>query len=454
MNVIRKDLDQNNVTLTIQVEKTDYEEKVEKSLRDYKKKVNMPGFRPGMVPLNLLRKKVGKAVLAEEIQNIASDSLINYIKENNLNILGEPLPNETEMKEIDFDSQEVFEFVFDLGLAPDFDIELTKDDLVDFYKIEVNDEMIDNQVKSYRSNFGHYDEEDEVQEKDMLKGDLLEMKDGKVHEDGRKVEDTAFTADLIVDDEQKSLFLGAKNGDKIVFNPKKAFDDETELGYVLKISKDEANEFESDFQMEIKSITRFHEAEVDQELFDKIFGEGVVTSEEEFRNKILENIQVNLVEDSNYKFLLDVRKHVIEKLNDLKFPDEFLKRWLKETNNDMTDEKMETEYPKMIEELKWQLAKDKIAEKESIKVESNDVNEYAQKVARAQFAQYGMVGLSDDIVANYANELMKSEENVRNYVNRAVEEKVMDVIKNKITLENKTISMDDFDQLLKEDTNA
>jgi trigger factor len=205
--------------------------------------------------------------------------------------------------------------------------------------------------------------------------------------------------------------------------------------------------------MEINSITRFHEAEVNHELFDKIFGEGVIASEEEFRNKIKENIELNLVDDSNYKFLLDVRKHVIEKLKDLRFPDEFLKRWLKGTNKDLTDEKLETEYPKMIEELKWQLAKDKIAEKEGIKVESIDVDEYAKKVARAQFAQYGMVGLSEDIVENYARELMKSEDNVRNYVNRAVEEKVLDVIKNKITLENKTISMEEFDQLMKEDAN-
>lgn len=454
MNVIRKDLDQNNVRLMIQVEKTDYEEKVEKSLKDYKKKVNMPGFRPGMVPLNLLRKLYGKAILAEELENIASDSLVNYIKENNLNILGDPIANESEMKAFDFDNQEEFEFVFDLGLAPDFDIELTKEDRVSFYDIEVSDEMIDKQVKSYLSNFGHYDEEEDVQEKDMLKGDLLEMNEGKVLEDGRKVEDAVFTVDSMVDEEQKSLFLGAKKGDKVVFNPKKAFNDETELGYVLKIPKEEAKEIESDFQMEIKSITRFHEAEINQDLFDKIFGEGVVTSEEEFRNKIKENILLNLEEESNYKFLLDVRKYVIEKLKDLEFPDDFLKRWLKETKKEMTDEKIETEYPKMIEELKWQLAKDKIAEKEDIKIESNDVNEYAKKVARAQFAQYGMVGLSDDIVANYANELMKSEENVRNYVNRAVEEKVLDVIKNKITLENKKISMDEFEQLLKEDTNA
>lgn len=454
MNVIRKDLDQNNVRLMIQVEKTDYEEKVEKSLKDYKKKVNMPGFRPGMVPLNLLRKLYGKAILAEELENIASDSLVNYIKENNLNILGDPIANESEMKAFDFDNQEEFEFVFDLGLAPDFDIELTKEDRVSFYDIEVSDEMIDKQVKSYLSNFGHYDEEEDVQEKDMLKGDLLEMNEGKVLEDGRKVEDAVFTVDSMVDEEQKSLFLGAKKGDKVVFNPKKAFNDETELGYVLKIPKEEAKEIESDFQMEIKSITRFHEAEINQDLFDKIFGEGVVTSEEEFRNKIKENILLNLEEESNYKFLLDVRKYVIEKLKDLEFPDDFLKRWLKETKKEMTDEKIETEYPKMIEELKWQLAKDKIAEKEGIKIESSDVNEYAQKVARAQFAQYGMVGLSDDIVANYANELMKSEENVRNYVNRAVEEKVLDVIKNKITLENKKISMDEFEQLLKEDTNA
>lgn len=446
MNIVRKDLDQNNAIVTLSIEKADYAEKVDKTLRDYRKKANIPGFRPGMVPVGLVKKMYGKAVLAEEINKLVSDNLYNYIRENNVSILGEPLPNETEQKPIDFDNQEDFEFVFDLGIAPEFEVELSKKDKVKFYTIAVSDEMIENQVKSYTGRYGKYVQEEVVEEKDMIKGELLEMANGKVNESGLKVKDATMTASYMQDD-QKALFVGAKKGDVITFNPAKAFENEAEISSLLKISKDAAKTIDADFQLKIESITRYHESEINQELFDKVYGEGVVSTEEEFRAKIKENIQENLASDSEYKFGIDAQEALVAKFDGLTFPDEFLKRWVLSSNENLSPEKLEEDYTKMIDDLKWHLIKDKLAKSSDIKVEPADVEEYAKKIAKAQFAQYGMIGMEDEIIANYAKDMMKKEDTLRNMVDKVAEEKIFAIVKDSVKLENKEVSIEEFNKM-------
>jgi len=450
MNIVKKDLDQNNSIVTLLIEKADYTEKVDKKLRETRKKANIPGFRPGMVPAGLIKKMYGKAMLAEEINKLVSDSLYNYIRESNLNILGEPLPNETEQKAIDFDTQEDFEFVFDLGLAPEFDVELTKKDKVKYYTIAVSDEMIENQVKSYTGRYGKYIQEDEVEEKDMLKGELLEMADGKVNEDGLKVQDATLTIAYMKDDAQKALFTGAKKGDSITFNPAKAFESETEISSMLKISKEAAKTIDSDFQLKIESITRYHESEIDQELFDKVYGEGTVKSEEEFRAKIKENIQETLNADSDYKFGADAQEMLVAKYKDIVFPDAFLKRWVLSSNENLTPETLEEDFPKMIENLKWQIIKSKLEKANEIKVDNGDIDAYARKMAKAQFAQYGMIGMDDEVIANYAKDMMKKEETFRNVTDKVAEEKILAIIKNTVKLENKEITLEEFNKMFEE----
>jgi len=447
MNIVRKDLDQSNAIVTLSIEKSDYAEKVDKMLRDYRKKANIPGFRPGMVPVGLVKKMYGKAVLAEEINKLVSDNLYNYIRENNINILGEPLPNETEQKSIDFDNQEEFEFVFDLGIAPEFEVELSKKDKVKFYTITVSDEMIENQVKSYTGRYGKYIQEEVVEEKDMLKGELLEMANGKVNESGIKVKDATLTAAYMKDEAQKALFVGAKKGDIITFNPAIAFENETEISSMLKISKDEAKNISSDFQLKIESITRYHEAEIDQELFDKVYGEGVIKTEAEFRAKIKENIQESLVSDSEYKFGVDAQEALVTKYNNLVFPDAFLKRWVLASNENLTIETLEADYPKMIADLTWHLIKDKLAKSSDIKVEAPDVEEYAKKLAKAQFAQYGMIGMDDEIIANYAKDMMKKEDTLKNMIDKVAEEKVFAVVKESVKLDNKEVTIEEFNKM-------
>lgn len=447
MNIVRKDLDQNNAIVTISIEKVDYTEKVDKTLRDYRKKANIPGFRPGMVPVGLVKKMYGKAVMAEEINKLVSDNLFKFIKENNINILGEPLPNETEQKAIDFESQESFEFVFDLGIAPEFKVELSKNDKINYFNITVSEEMIDNQVKSYTGRYGKYIQEEIVEEKDMIKGDIVELINGEVNEAGIKAQDVTLTASYMKDDTQKALFIGANKGDVVTFNPSKAFENETEISSMLKISKEDATNIVSDFQLTINSITRYHESEINQELFDKVYGEGVVNSIEEFRAKIKENIQENLTSDSEYKFGLDAQEMLVAKFNDIAFPDTFLKRWVLASNNSITTESLESDYPKMIADLKWHLVKDKLARASDIKVETEDVENYAKKMAKAQFAQYGMIGMDDEIIANYAKDMMKKEDTLKGIVERVAEEKVFAAVKESVELDNKEVTIEEFNKM-------
>jgi trigger factor len=447
MNIVRKDHDSVNATITISIEKADYSEKVEKTLRDYRKKANIPGFRPGMIPMGLLKKMYGKSILADEINKMLSDELYKYIRENNINILGEPLPNEEEQKEINFDTQENFEFSFDLGLAPEFEVELNKKDKVKFYHIAASDEMVNNQVKSYTGRYGKYVQEETVEEKDMVKGLIVELEGGQVKEDGIQVSDAVLTPAYMKDEASKNSFVGKKVGDQVTFNPKTAFENEAEIASLLKVKKEEITDLTSDFLFTIESNTRYHEAEVNQELFDKVYGDGVVNSEEEFIVKIKATIEDQLQQDSNYKFGIDAREALIKKYNDLVFPDAFLKRWLVLTNKELTADKIEEDYPKMIADLKWQLIKDKVARANSIQVENEDVQAYGRQVARAQFAQYGMTGLDDAILDNYAKDMFKNEEQLRNIIDRVAENKVIDVIKNTVKLDTKEISIEEFNKM-------
>ncbi len=447
MNIVRKDIDSSNATITISIEKADYSEKVEKTLRDYRKKANIPGFRPGMVPLGLLKKMYGKSILAEEINKILSDELYKYIQDNKINMLGEPLPNETDQQDIDFSTQEDFEFVFDLGLAPEFEVELNKKDKVKYYQITPSEEMIDNQIKSYTGRYGKYVQEESVEEKDMVKGTLTELAEGKVKEGGIQVQDAVLTPAYMKDEASKALFAGAKVGDVITFNPKTAFENEAEISSLLKISKEEVAEVTADFQFTIEGITRYHEAEIDQELFDKVYGEGVVKSAEEFTEKIKANIQETLAQDSEYKFGIDAREVLVKKYDSLAFPDAFLKRWLLASNKNLTEETLEADYPKMIADLKWQLIKDKIAKSNDIKVEKDDVEDFGRKIARSQFAQYGMIGMDDAILDNYVKDMLKKEETLKNIIDKVAENKVLDIIKNAVKVDTKEVSIEEFNKM-------
>jgi len=444
MNIVRKEIDAVNALITVQVAKADYAEKVEKTLKDYKRKANIPGFRPGMVPVGLLKKMYGKAILAEEVNKVMSEALNNYLKENNVDVLGELLPNETEQKPVDFETQEDFEFSFDLAVAPEFELTLSQKDKINYYDITVDEKMIDDQIKNHQGRMGKQVPAETVEEKDMIKGDVAEISDS---ETAIKVEASVLMPSYIHNEEQRALFLGKKVGDIVTFTPSKAYDSEAEVASLLKVSKEVAKSITSEFTFTIQEITRFEEHALDQELFDFVYGKDAVTTEEEFRVKVAAEIKEMLNENSFYRFAEDAHAVLLKKLEGIAFPEEFLKRWVLATNEKLTLEDVEKEFPQMVEALKWQLIRNKIAKEHEIKVEMEDIEEYAKKVLKAQYAQYGITNFPEDLLVEYAKESLKKEGTAEKYFEQVLGNKVIAIVKDAVKLNTKTISLDEFNQL-------
>ena len=406
-------------------------------------------FRKGMVPMSLVKKMYGKSVIAEEVNKLLSEKVYDYIKSNNVNMLGEPLPNEEKQQVIDFDTMEEFEFVFDIALAPEFKAEVSNTDKVDYYTIEVTDEMVENQVKAYTQRNGKYDQVSAYEDNDMLKGLIAELdENGNTKEGGIQVEGAVLMPSYMKNDEQKAIFANAKVNDVLVFNPNAAYDGhDAEIASLLKIEKEAAAEMKSNFSFQVEEITRFVPGDLNQELFDQVFGKDAVKTEEEFRAKVKEGIAAQFVADSDYKFLIDARKMLMEKVGKLEFPDALLKRIMLLNNKEKGEEFVAENYEKSVEELTWHLIKEQLVKDNEIKVEQEDVINMAKDATKAQFAQYGMMTVPEDILENYAQEMLKKKENVDGLVGRVVEAKLATALKAKVTLNNKTVSMEEFNKM-------
>ena len=449
MNVSLQNIDKVSALLTVKIEKADYQDKVDSALKNFRKQAQVPGFRKGMVPAGLVKKMYGKSAMADEVNKILSEQIYNYIKENNLNVLGEPLPNEEKQTPIDFETMEEFEFVFDLALAPEVNAETSKDVTVDYNTIEVTDEMIDAQIGAHTQRTGAYESVEEYQDKDMLKGDIAEVTEkGNIKRTGIKADEVVLMPAYMKDEDQKALFNGAKVKDNITFNPAKAYDkNEAEISSLLKITKEEVADLESDFKFQISEITRFVPGPINQDLFDQVFGEGEVKSEEEFRARIKADIEKQFTLDSNYRFLLDLKDVMMERAGDVQFADAILKRIMLLNNTEKNEAFVEENYEKSVEELKWHLIKEQLVKENDIKVEEADVRDMAAAATRAQFAQYGMTQVPDDLLENYIGEMMKNRQTVENLVNRVVETKLAEAVKEKVALNNKTVTIEEFNKL-------
>lgn len=444
MNVSQENTSKVSALIKIDIVKADYEEKVEKALRTYRQKANIPGFRKGMAPMGMIKKMVGKSILLEEINKLVSESLYNYIKDNKMNILGEPLPSESQA-EIDFDKQEDFTFLFDVALAPEIDITLTDKDKIDYYHIDIDDDMVTKQKEALCSRFGVQQPVEEASEKDIVKGQFVELDENNAPKEGGISVESLLTPAYLKDEAEKNKFVGKKVGDKVVFNPSVACGgNDTEIAAMLHIGKDKSADVKSNFEVEITSILGFKPAEVGQELYDNAFGKDTVKSEEEFTAKIREMLASQLQPESDYKFALDARTALEAKVGEVELPDNLLKRWLVVTGENRTAESVEEEYPKMVPDLKWQLIKEEIVKKYEIKVDDADMLEMAKKATRAQFAQYGMANVPDDLLEKYASDMLKDKKIVSNIAERATEEKIIETIKSHVSLNEKNVSVEDF----------
>ena len=446
MNISLQNVDNVSAVLTAQIEKADYQEKVEKSLKTLRKRINMPGFRPGMVPMGLVKKQYYTSVLLEEVDKLLQEKVGAYIRDNKVNMLGAPLPKENG---VNFEKDENFEFAFDIALAPEFNLELNNNDTVDFYDIDVTDEMVDTQVKMYAQRNAKYDKVDEYQDKDMLKGLLAELdENGNTKEGGLQVEGAVMMPSYMKNDDQKNIFNGVHNNTVLTFNPSVAFDNnETELASLLKVKKEEVANYKGNFSFQIEEITRMVPGDLNQELFDQVLGEGKAHSEEEFRAQVKEAIAAQYSADSDYKFLIDLRTYAMNKIGKLQFADELMKRIMLENNKEKGEEFVNENYDKSLEELTWHLIKEKLVAANEIKVEQADVHNMAKEATRAQFAQYGMINVPEELLENYAGEMLKKQESVEALVNRAIEAKIAAAVKAIVNLNHKSVSVEDFNKM-------
>lgn len=449
MKISFENPDKINGLLTLTVEEADYKDNVEKTLKDYRKKANFPGFRPGMVPMGLIKKQFGASAKMDAINKLVGEQINKYIQDHHIQMLGEPLPSQSQTPQ-DLVKPAPYTFAFDIAVAPEFKIELGKEDKVDYYKITVDDKLIDDQIDMLASRNGSYENAETYEGNDLMKGDLRELdENGNTKEGGIVVEGASMMPSYIKVEDQKKLFDGAKVGDVITFNPKKAYpDNEVEVSNLLKISKDEAASMTADFSYQVTSISHFQKAAVDQKLFDSIYGKDTVKTVEEFRKKIAEDLERQLTGDSDYKLLLDIRKYCEDKVGKLTYPDELLKRIMLAGNKDKDQEFVDKNYDLSIKELTWHLIKEQLLTAHNVKIDDNDVKATAKETARAQFAQYGMTNVPEEYIDNYADEMLKKRENVDGLVDRAVDHNLTLALKDVVTLNEKEISLDDFNKML------
>ena len=437
MNISFENSDKVNGLLTITVEEADFNASVEKTLKDYRKKANIPGFRPGQAPMGLIKRQFGASVRYDAVNKFVGEQLYKYIQDNNIQMLGEPLPSAKQETPADIEKPAPYTFVFDIAVAPEINVTLDGRNKIDYYTIKADDKLINEQIEMYQSRAGKYEKGEEYNPElnDMLKGDLRELDaEGNTKEGGITVEGAVLMPSYIKVDEQKNLFNNAKPGDIITFNPRKAYPEgEAELSALLKVDREVAKDIESNFSFQITEIQRFVKAELNQELFDQVFGEGNVKSEDEFRAKIAEGLKPQLEANSDYKFMLDVRTYCENKVGELTWPDELLKRIMLLNNK----------------QLEWHLIKEQLVKANEIKIEDADVKAAAMEMARMQFAQYGMTNVPDEYVENYANELLKKREAVDNFVERAIDVKLAAAIKNTVSLNNKEVTLDEFNEMMK-----
>ena len=447
MNITRENIDELNAVLKVKIEKTDYEEKVETVLKDYRKKANIKGFRPGMVPIGLVKKMYGRAVQIDEINKLVTENIQKYLVDEKLEILGDPLPKTDEQDSIDFDTQVEFTFSFEVGLSPVIELKLSKKNKVNQHEIIIDEKMKNDYLENYTRRYGELRKADVTEEKDVIKGKIEAVdKDGNILVEGPSVEETSIGIDIIKDKKIKKQFIGKSLNDTVDFDIKKAYPNDTEIAGILKIKKEEVEGINAHYRFTITDISRFFPAELGTELYDRIYGAGVVKTEEEFRSKIENEIGINLKRESNFKLMMDIKALAIEK-TDFNLPEAFLKKWLLRVNEKTTEEQVETEFDSFRKDLKWQLIRNKVAKDNEVKITEEELLQEAANITRYQFQQYGLFYATDDQINNYAKETLKREEDAKRIADKILEEKVILQMKELVKLENKSVTIEEFNKL-------
>jgi trigger factor len=426
----------------VQIAQPDYEEKVNDVLKDYRKKATVKGFRPGTVPMGMVKQMYGKYALVDEVNKLVSQALQDYFKENKLHVLGEPLPN-AQQKDVDWDKDAEFEFLFDVAIAPEITIELSKKNKADYYKITVDDKTLDERIDSMASRFGKQEDVDTVEGTEFVAGAM------KCVNAETSVERGSMLLTKITDKKELAKFKAAKKGDKVVFNPKKAFNDESETELFTGAKKDNVAAMEADYEITLEAIKRFTKAEVNQELFDKVYGKDAVKTEEEFKARLKSEMEENYAMNSDFKFFADFKKKLIETSN-IELPEDFLKRWLTEANRDnkeVTPEQIEKEFPLFLEDLRWQLISGKFVKDNNIQVSQDEIKKAAKEYTRFQLAQYGMMNAEEKMIEQWAGEILKNREELNRLYEMEESKKLIELFKNTVKLVETEVTLDQFNEM-------
>jgi len=449
MKIVKENIDQLNAVLRLTVEKEDYEAQVEKKLASHRKTASFKGFRAGKVPMSLIKKMYGKGVMAELVNATISDNLYKYIREEKLNVIGEPLSNESLQKEIDFDTDTEFEFVFDLGLAPEISINFEESNAFPYYTIKADETLISEQIENIAYQYGEQKNTEIAVADDLVYCEIAEIDDaGNEVEGGLKVDRAPVSVKTIKDDQIQAQFLGANISQVLNFDVTKAFTNNADLAALFAVEQSSLDEKvkSKKFNFTIKEILHFAKAEINQNLFDKAFGPDVVKTEEEFKAKIEEQIATQFKKDSNFRFQVDAKDQLIAE-TDINLPDEFLKRWIKRKDEKITDEILAAEYDAFARSFRWELIRNSVVKAGELKVEDADMKLSAIEITRSQFAQYGMGNLPDQQYEQYSKAILEDEKQRQRIWEIAIESKVFEYIQSKVKLDEKEISVEDFKKL-------
>ncbi len=434
--------------IIVNVTPADYADKVKKELKRFSETHVIPGFRKGHVPMAQLRQRFGKSVKSEVINDLVYREVYKYIQDNKINILGEPMP--AEIQEIDLDDKD-YTFVYEVGLTPDINAVADKSVTLPYYTIEVSDEMMQEQDKALRERFGAQVPGEEVEEKALVKGAIMELnEDGSIKEtaDAIQVISGIVAPSYFKSEEEKAKFMGKHIGDKVKFNPWNTCNGNVaELSSMLNIDKEKAADIKSDFEFAISEIIVLRPAEHNQDFYDNVFGKDKATDEEQYNDNLKKMIANALSGNSAQLFANDVHKYYIEAYKNVELPAEFLKKWLIARNEELNEENIDAEYEKMHDSLVWQLIKGDLARKLEVKVEENDLVEFAKSLAYQQFAQYGITNLDDETLTGHARSLLANNEYRQRIGETVADNKLFEAIENAITLDNKTVSLDEFKEI-------
>ncbi|MGI4749367.1 MAG: trigger factor [Janthinobacterium lividum] len=447
MNITQEKIDDLNAVLNIKINQEDYQARVEKAIKEQAKKSKLPGFRPGMVPAAHIKKMYGKSILVDEINHMLSDSLSNYITDNKLEVLGQPLPKADDDKTFNWDFNEDYEFNYEVGLAPDFTLNFSAADVVPQYVVKIDDETLQARIKNIRRSYGKMTNPDVSADDDVLYSELKQLSpDGSVFEGGI-TNTTSVRIEQIADEEVKSSLIGLKKGDVITFNINKAFNgDAAKIAGLLKIDEAAAADLTSNFQLTVKNVNRLEESDLNQEFFDKIFGEDIVHNEEEFRAKIAEEQESMMAQDADRKLQDELYNFVQQKVN-FELPDEFLKRWLKVSNEKLSDQELEEGYTDFAKNLKWTLIENKIIKDNNIEIKYEEVFQAAKQRLDAQFRMYSPQALDEEQLGQYTVQFLQNKDNANKLFEEVKALKVFDYLKTVVTLDKKEIDNTTFKKL-------